>query len=297
MCSPTEKHGFGGREGGRREPSSSWWGGGGHGQKFYLHKSLVAWICPAWITWQGELMVCGQGKTGFQTGLFCTAEEMHAAVLVQGSDSPCGISGCAWCQPSVPPQDSFRKFLEGNVEWKKKKKTTKKRYSIEIPVVGFGMFLMGCPKWGRCCQLWLVGLLARGAACFLVWEWKDDAWKALSGKLGKENELDTAFHLLLFLLLNSSDFFSLVSLRQLGCGPRPGLLASATAYIITATWSREQHAEILVCSASRFFQAAIAERSRWQEGFLKEHRRYLISKLSMWQGLNVRDFPYREVLV
>lgn len=61
-------------------------------------------------------MVCGQGKTGFQTGLFCTAEEMHAAVLVQGSDSPCGISGCAWCQPSVLPQDSFRKFLEGNVE-------------------------------------------------------------------------------------------------------------------------------------------------------------------------------------
>lgn len=61
-------------------------------------------------------MVCWQGKTGFQTGLFHTAEEARAAVLVQGSDTPCGISGCAWCQPSVLPQDSFRKFLEGNVE-------------------------------------------------------------------------------------------------------------------------------------------------------------------------------------
>lgn len=176
-------------------------------------------------------------NTGFWAGLFNTADKASAGALTAGqwalqyfrlrlslvlSPSPAALKIlCSW------------KISRGKFSMKKR------TYSIEIPVVEFGMFLMGCSRWGH--LLLVLISWATDVECSLLpclkrerWCFKSTQWKIWKRKRIRYCFLSAALHVFeffwgFFFLLGCCFFVPPGSWRQLGCGPWPGLLASAAA--------------------------------------------------------------------
>lgn len=113
-------------------------------------------LSPAWVTLQGELTVCWHNwilsKAHYysSTGAGVLAGALTTQVVLVGS-----------------PQSFPSCFKNSDVSGGKSSMDLKKKgsYSVEIPAVEFGMFLMSYSRWGCCCcQFWLVELLTWGTA-------------------------------------------------------------------------------------------------------------------------------------